>query len=60
MSKTVADYVKTIPDFPEPGVMFRDVTSVIEDPDGFQMAIDALDNLIGDTDFDMGVGTESR
>ena len=60
MSKNVADYVKTIPDFPEPGIMFRDVTSVVEDPEGFQMAIDELDKLVDDVDFDMIVGTESR
>lgn len=60
MSRCVADFVKTIPDFPEPGVMFRDVTSVVEDPEGFQMAIDELDKLIGDVDFDLIVGAESR
>ena len=34
MSKKLEDYVVTIPDFPEPGIMFRDITSVIQDPDG--------------------------
>ncbi|MBR6222188.1 MAG: adenine phosphoribosyltransferase [Lachnospiraceae bacterium] len=58
--KSVEDYVKTIPDFPEPGIMFRDVTSVVEDPDGFKLAIDGLDELIGDAEFDIFVGTESR
>ena len=33
MSKTLEEYVVTIPDFPEPGIMFRDITSVIQDPD---------------------------
>ena len=32
--KTVADYIRTIPDFPEPGIMFRDVTSVLQDGEG--------------------------
>ena len=58
--KSVEDYIKCIPDFPEPGVLFRDVTSVIEDPEGFKLAIDEMDKLIGDTDFDMIVGAEAR
>ena len=58
--KKLEDYIITIPDFPEPGVLFRDVTSVIEDPEGFKLAIDEMDKLIGDTDFDMIVGAEAR
>ena len=40
--KTVADYIRTIPDFPEPGIMFRDVTSVLQDPVGLKLAIDEM------------------
>lgn len=58
--KRVEDYIKCIPDFPQPGVMFRDVTSVIEDPEGFRLAIDEMDKHIGDTEFDMIVGAEAR
>lgn len=58
--KTVADYVVTIPDFPEKGIMFRDVTSVIQDPDGLKLAIDELQKLLEDIDFDVLVGAESR
>lgn len=58
--KTVADYVLTIPDFPEPGIMFRDVTSVIADPDGLKLAIDSLEGLLEGIDFDVLVGAESR
>ncbi|MDE5966150.1 MAG: adenine phosphoribosyltransferase [Lachnospiraceae bacterium] len=60
MNKSVEDYVKTIPDFPEPGIMFRDVTSVVEDPEGFRLAVDALDELLEGVEFDMIVGAESR
>ena len=45
--KTVADYIRTIPDFPEPGIMFRDVTSVIQDADGLKLAIDEMAKLCG-------------
>ncbi len=58
--KTVADYVRTIPDFPEPGIMFRDVTSVISDADGLQLAVDELQGLLDGVDFDAVVGLESR
>lgn len=56
----VADYVVTIPDFPEPGIMFRDVTSVIQDPDGLKLAIDEMTELLSDIDYDIIVGAESR
>ncbi len=58
--KKVEDYVRTIPDFPEPGIMFRDVTSVIQDPDGLVLAVDSLSDLIQDVDYDVIVGPESR
>ena len=40
--KKLEDYVVTIPDFPEPGIMFRDITSVIQDPAGLKLAVDGL------------------
>ena len=58
--KTLQDYVLTIPDFPEPGIMFRDITSILQDADGFQLAIDSLLALIGDTPCDVIAGAESR
>ena len=60
MSKKLEDYVVTIPDFPEPGIMFRDITSVIQDPDGLKLAIDGLTDLVKDLDFDLVIGPESR
>jgi adenine phosphoribosyltransferase len=59
--KKVEDYVRTIPDFPEPGIMFRDVTSVLADADGLELAINEMQKLIGDPDdVDVIVGLESR
>lgn len=58
--KRVEDYVRSIPDFPEPGIIFRDVTSVLQDADGLQLAIDEMQKLIADVDFDVIVGAESR
>lgn len=58
--KQIEEYVRTIPDFPEPGIMFRDVTSVIQDADGLCLAIDSLDKMLDGVDFDVLVGPESR
>ena len=47
--KKMEDYVRSIPDFPEPGIIFRDVTSVLQDADGLHMAIDKMQELLADT-----------
>ena len=58
--KTVKDYIRTIPDFPEKGIMFRDVTSVIQDADGLKLAIDEMIKRLDGLDFDVIAGAESR
>ena len=58
--KKLEDYVRCIPDFPSKGIMFRDITSVIQDPDGLKLAIDSMIEAVRDVDFDVVVGTESR
>lgn len=58
--KRVEDYVRTIPDFPEEGIMFRDITTVIQSPEGFHLAIDEMIRLLDGVDFDVIVGAESR
>lgn len=58
--KTVKDYIRTIPDFPEPGIMFRDVTSVLQDADGLRLAVDELRKKLDGVEFDVVVGAEAR
>ena len=58
--KKLEDYVISIPDFPKPGIIFRDVTSVVQDADGLQMAIDALMEKLDGLEFDVIAGSESR
>lgn len=58
--KKLEDYVRTIPDFPEPGIMFRDVTSILQNGDGFKLAIDTLLERLDGLDFDIVAGAESR
>ena len=56
----VKDYIRTIPDFPKKGIMFRDVTTVLNDADGFGLAVDEMTKLLDGTEFDVVVGIESR
>ena len=58
--KKVEDYVVSIPDFPEPGIIFRDVTSVLQDADGLRLAIDTMQDLVKDLEYDVVAGAESR
>ena len=58
--KSLEDYVTSIPDFPKPGILFRDVTTIIQDKDGFKLAIDGLSDLLKDVDYDLIAGSESR
>ena len=54
--KRVEDYVRTIPDFPEKGIMFRDITSVLQDADGLKLAIDGMQKLLEGVHFDVIAG----
>lgn len=58
--KTVKDYIRSIPDFPEPGIIFRDLTSVLQDADGLQLAIDEMKSRLDGLDIDVIAGAESR
>ncbi|HKL98604.1 MAG TPA: adenine phosphoribosyltransferase [Mobilitalea sp.] len=58
--KRLEDYVRSIPDFPEPGIIFRDVTSILQDKDGLKLAVDQMQELLKDLDFDTIIGPESR
>ena len=54
------DYVTTIPDFPKPGIMFRDITTVVSSPEGLKMSIDQMVDQLKNIDFDLVAGSESR
>ncbi len=60
MNEKVAEYVRTIPDYPEPGIMFRDITTLLMQPEGFKLAIDDLMSALEGVDFDVIAGAESR
>ena len=54
------DYIRTIPDFPKPGIQFRDITSLIRDPDAFGYTNQVLFDRYRSRELDAVVGIESR
>lgn len=60
MAKTVKDYIRTIVDFPQEGILFRDVTTLFADARGFRMAIDQLLNPYAGLPIDKVAGLEAR
>lgn len=58
--KKLKEYIRSIPDFPEKGIIFRDVTSILMDADGLKLAIDELAKCLEGMDFDVIAGAESR
>ncbi|KIT14259.1 adenine phosphoribosyltransferase [Jannaschia aquimarina] len=59
-SKTVRDYIRTIPDFPAKGIMFRDVTTLFADPRGMRLAVDQLLAPFAGQTIDAVAGLEAR
>lgn len=58
--KKLEEYVRSIPDFPEEGIIFRDVTTVLQDKDSLRMSIDEIEKQLEGIDFDLVLGPESR
>jgi adenine phosphoribosyltransferase len=58
--KKIEEYVRSIPDFPEPGIIFRDVTSILQDADGLALAVDLMQEKLKGVEFDLIAGPESR
>lgn len=58
--KKLEEYITSINDFPKKGIIYRDVTSVLEDKDGLKLAIDSMQDLIKNIDFEVVVAPESR
>jgi adenine phosphoribosyltransferase len=58
--ETLKERIRHVPDFPKPGILFYDVTTLLKDPEGFQMAIDAMSAPHRGRPVDLVVGIESR
>lgn len=58
--KKIEEYVRSIPDFPKEGIIFRDATSILQDSEGFRLAVDTMQEKLADIEFDIIAGAESR
>lgn len=58
--KKLKEYIRSIPDFPEQGIIFRDITSMLQDADGLALAVNKLRDEVKELDYDIIVGPESR
>ncbi|MFC5402041.1 adenine phosphoribosyltransferase [Cohnella soli] len=54
------DYIRVIPDFPQPGIRFKDITTLLKDGAAYRAAIDALKELVKDKQIDLIAGPEAR
>ncbi|RKP54275.1 adenine phosphoribosyltransferase [Cohnella endophytica] len=54
------DYIRVIPDFPQPGIRFKDITTLLKDGPAYRAAIDALKELVKDKEIDLIAGPEAR
>ena len=52
--------IREIPDFPKPGIMFRDITTLLQNPEGLNYVIDSLTDAFADQAIDYVAGIESR
>ena len=58
--KELKEYIRSIPDFPEKGIIFRDVTTVLQDAEALQLSINSMQEKLNNVEFDIVVGAESR
>ena len=60
MTLNLKDFIQAVPDFPKPGVVFRDITPMLADGKAFAQAIEQLDDLTRDLKYSRVIGIESR
>ncbi len=56
----ISKVIRDIPDFPKPGILFKDITPVMENPAAFRAALDGMKDLLADVEFDAFAAIESR
>ena len=56
----IDQYIRDVPDFPKPGIVFKDITPLLQDRDGLKASIDQLEGVVTDYEFDLVCGVESR
>ena len=56
----LSKFIRTVPDFPEPGIMFRDVTTLFAEPQAFKAMIEQFNQQFNDVDIDYIGGIDAR
>ena len=56
----IEKYIRSIPDFPKKGIIYRDITTLLKDANGFHIAVNAYQEILKKYDFDLVLGLESR
>ena len=56
----IEDFIRDVPDFPKPGIVFKDITPLLRSPEGLKLAIDGLAAAVDPASYDLVVGIESR
>ena len=58
--KQIEDYIISVPNFPKPGILFRDVTGILGDADGLKLTLETLYKVLENVEFDIIAGLEAR
>ena len=58
--KRIEDYIISVPDFPKPGILFRDITGILSDADCLKLTLEAFYKMFNKVEFDVVVGLEAR
>ena len=60
MSRSLESFIRTVPDYPKPGILFRDITGLLEDAEGLALAVNAIAGRYAARDLDVVAGIEAR
>jgi adenine phosphoribosyltransferase len=60
LMESLKQRIRHVPDFPKPGILFYDITTLLQDPEGFRLAVAAMADPHRDARIDVVVGIESR
>ncbi|MDA7644680.1 purine phosphoribosyltransferase family protein, partial [Verrucomicrobiales bacterium] len=58
--KRLNDTIRDVPDFPKPGILFKDITPVLADPEVFSIALDAMEEKVTGQKIDKIIGIDAR
>ena len=58
--KKIEDYIRTVPDFPKEGILFRDITAALEDREGLRLVVDEMEKVVKTMEPTVIAGAESR